>query len=356
MLAAGADIAGVGGIARAAQGTHHLVGHELREADDGVQRRAQFVAHIGEEFGLAAAGELGLFLGGDQRQLGFLAVGDVERRRYHDQGLVVGIAQQGEAVEQHAALAVRLADFLFPRAWLALAVDDLAMPLHRHPGFGVAAQRARQLADHFRGRPAEALGERAVDEHEAAVAIGGADHDRHRVDHAQQHLVTALQLIAMALLVDLDFFLEGRGALLQHQLLALQGEQIVGADAEFTVIDRAQQIIRRARLERLEPQIAVLIGGDHDDRQVGAVRLLAQLADQIGAVHLRHVEVGDQQVGRRLDRILKRRDRVREGAHLDILPERTGKPFEDFEIGYSIVDDRDDLTSHARFRLLRRTT
>ena len=31
----------------------------LREADDGVQRRAQFVAHIGEEFGLRAVGRFG---------------------------------------------------------------------------------------------------------------------------------------------------------------------------------------------------------------------------------------------------------------------------------------------------------
>ena len=36
--------------------------HHLGEADDGVERRAQLVAHVGEEFGLGAVGALGLRL------------------------------------------------------------------------------------------------------------------------------------------------------------------------------------------------------------------------------------------------------------------------------------------------------
>src|ERR1700730_12065913 len=35
----------------------------LREADDGVEWRAQLMAHIGEKFGFGAAGDLGHFLG-----------------------------------------------------------------------------------------------------------------------------------------------------------------------------------------------------------------------------------------------------------------------------------------------------
>ena len=36
--------------------------HDLGEADDGVERRAQLVAHVGEELGLGAVGALGLRL------------------------------------------------------------------------------------------------------------------------------------------------------------------------------------------------------------------------------------------------------------------------------------------------------
>src|SRR5713101_6946183 len=59
VLGAGADVAGIAGIAGAAERTQDLVGHDLGEADDGVQGRAQLVAHIGQELGLAAARQLG---------------------------------------------------------------------------------------------------------------------------------------------------------------------------------------------------------------------------------------------------------------------------------------------------------
>ena len=41
------------------QGPEGLASHKLREADDGVERRAQLMAHIGEEFRLGAVGGLG---------------------------------------------------------------------------------------------------------------------------------------------------------------------------------------------------------------------------------------------------------------------------------------------------------
>ena len=68
MLRARADVARIADITLAAERPHDLVGHHLAEADDGVERRAQLMAHIGEEFGLAAARQLGLFLGVEQRR------------------------------------------------------------------------------------------------------------------------------------------------------------------------------------------------------------------------------------------------------------------------------------------------
>ena len=38
------------------QGPHHLLQQQLSEANDGVQRRSQFVAHAGDELGLQAIG------------------------------------------------------------------------------------------------------------------------------------------------------------------------------------------------------------------------------------------------------------------------------------------------------------
>ena len=57
---------------------HHVFLHDhLGEADDGVQRRAQFVAHGGEEAGLGGIGLLGGGARQFERLLLHLAVGDV---------------------------------------------------------------------------------------------------------------------------------------------------------------------------------------------------------------------------------------------------------------------------------------
>src|SRR3546814_9189527 len=53
--------------------------HDFREADDGVQRRAQLMAHVGQELRLGAVGELGALLGADQRLLALTQGGDVLR-------------------------------------------------------------------------------------------------------------------------------------------------------------------------------------------------------------------------------------------------------------------------------------
>src|SRR3546814_14407381 len=51
--------------------------HHLGKADDGVERRAQLVAHMGEEAGLRPAGRLGFLGGAAQVALGVDLRGDV---------------------------------------------------------------------------------------------------------------------------------------------------------------------------------------------------------------------------------------------------------------------------------------
>ena len=53
------DVGAIVAVFFRAQRTEGLASHQLREADDGVERRAQLVAHIGEEFRLGAVGGLG---------------------------------------------------------------------------------------------------------------------------------------------------------------------------------------------------------------------------------------------------------------------------------------------------------
>ncbi len=74
VTAAGADIARVADVFAAAEGSEGLGAHEFREADDGIERRPQFVAHIGQEFGFGEIGRLrlGLLLGVTVGQFGQL--------------------------------------------------------------------------------------------------------------------------------------------------------------------------------------------------------------------------------------------------------------------------------------------
>ena len=72
VLAAVVDVAGVLGVFGGAERAEHLGCHDLGEADDGVERRAQLVAHVGEEFRLGLVGVLGagFFLGVFFREIG----------------------------------------------------------------------------------------------------------------------------------------------------------------------------------------------------------------------------------------------------------------------------------------------
>jgi hypothetical protein len=158
------------------------------------------------------------------------------------------------------------------------------------------------------------------------------------------------QRVAVPLLLDRDFLLQRRGALLQHELLAAHGQEIARADAELVMIDRAQQEIGGARLERLVAEVAILIGGDDHHRDVGAGGRRAEAADELGAVEIRHLEVGDDEIGRLIRRVVERQQRVVEGPHLDPVVERGRETLEDLEIGDPVVDDRYGLASHARFR------
>ena len=59
ILPAAADVAAILAVFLGAERAEHARLHDLGETDDGVERRAQLVAHIGEEFRLGLVGFLG---------------------------------------------------------------------------------------------------------------------------------------------------------------------------------------------------------------------------------------------------------------------------------------------------------
>ena len=61
--AAVVNVANIFAVFGVAEGAVNLLLHDFGESDDGVERRAQLVAHGGQELGLGAIGEFGLLLG-----------------------------------------------------------------------------------------------------------------------------------------------------------------------------------------------------------------------------------------------------------------------------------------------------
>ena len=83
------------------------------------------------------------------------------------------------------------------------------------------------------------------------------------------------------------------------------------------MIDRAKQEVRGSGLERAIAELAILVDGDDDDWHVDQRRPAAQRSHEAGAVHLRHVEIGDDQIRHhpgieRLQRLRARETRHRQ--------------------------------------------
>ena len=124
VLAGREDVAGIVLVRGMAERAGEFVHHDFRETDDGIQRRAQFVAHVGEEGRLGEGGVLGLglLLGILARQglgLAFRAL-EIERSALHllllllQLFLVADVLGHIDADRQQATIGSRALDHLQP--------------------------------------------------------------------------------------------------------------------------------------------------------------------------------------------------------------------------------------------------
>ena len=184
MLAAFMDIAGILPVMPVAQRTEHLGDHHLGEAEDGVKRRAQLMAHIGQEFRFRAVGDFGLVAGRHGLLLGAAVGGDVADR-YHMAAIgnraagqfqdlaVPGVKLLGRRVDQ-PRLGQEIGDRLFAEfaAEHAVAGIDAQQFFEREPG--------RQPT----GRVGENLLIAPVPFHQPEVAVEHGDAVADRSDNA----------------------------------------------------------------------------------------------------------------------------------------------------------------------------
>ena len=314
----------------------------MREADDRIQRRAQLMAHIGQELGLGPVRQLRRLFRLDQRRFGLLAVGDVQRHRHH-MGDAAKIVAHGRFGGQEDALhALRGDEHLLEAGRRVTGLEYFQIQGQRTARIVVVQQLHGGLAGRLVRSDPEQIGLVRIDEGIAARGGRGADHRRHRVDHPEQPLVAFPERPLVLVGLTLDTALQGDGALVDQLLVLPQGQEVARSRAELVMVDRRQQKVGRAGIQRRIAEAAVFVGGDHHDRDVGAVRDLAELADEIRAVHLRHLEIGDDQirdVGFRPGQRVPRVGKLLDGG---VFLQRRREPGQDFAVRSAVVYNSDD--------------
>ena len=281
-------------------------------------------------------------------RLGPLQLGDVERDRHHV-GDPAGIVEQRRLGGQQDALLIgaRTGDLLLEARQGLAGLEHLGV---EHQVLGrmlLAADLLQGAPDRpCRVDPVELL-VRAVDQGQAAAAVDRADRRGHGVDQAPQAQLAGAERRLVLLAAGDQLAPQLIGALLEQLLLLAQGQEIARPGAELDVVDRAQEEVGGARLQRLVAVGAVLVDRHHHDRNVARAWQGAEGADEVGAVHARHLVVGDHQIGQRDQDRIERRLRARECFDPDSLLDRGGQPGKYVPIGHPVIDD-DDVGHHKQ--------
>ena len=217
---------------------------QLGEADDGVERRAQLVRHLGQELRLGAVGALGLVARCHQRLLGFLARRDVEAEAVAV-APAVGLQRPGHVgdLQVHAGAA---------GLRRVVALDAIAVVGQRAVDL-VPGQAEALLAQHLAHRHADQFGRRAphlrrealVDEGVAKLAVDGRDEAR---EGFEQRALLGLAVAQGAL----GALLDGHVARDEHDAAQAGGVIAVGVVARLQhAAGQRRRVHRRAHRARL---------------------------------------------------------------------------------------------------------
>ena len=139
------------------------------------------------------------------------------------------------------------------------------------------------------------------------------------------------------------------GLALDTLLLMPKLEQVPRAADELLVTDGRLHEIGCAGLEGVETKAAILVGREHDDRNIGHIRQLPQAPREIGSVHAGHLEVRDDEVGRVGLRPFQHREGAAKRLHVHVLFDEPGQLRVDALIAALVVDD--DYQRHPVTRM-----
>ena len=218
---------------------------------------------------------------------------------------------------------------------------DLADVVHRRRDFehvhGLGA-KAEVLAD-----------QRRVLGHPHQVIAGGLVAELAGLRELGQRLELALVDLGDRLV---DLVLQHARLVGQHDLVPAQLEQVGAARARLVLVERLDQEVGGAGLERVVADLAVVDDGDHDDRHVDAMRQRAQLLDELDAVELGQLVVGEDDVDAVVARELQRARRRVEQLEVQLAVDLADDLGQQQPAGEQVVDDQDGVALRAREREL----
>ena len=204
---------------------------------------------------------------------------------------------------------------------------------------------------HRLGAEAEVLAdERRVLGHAHQVIAGGLVAEFAGLRELRQRLELALVDLGDRLV---DLVLQHARLVGQHDLVPAQLEQVRAARARFVLVERLDQEVGRAGLERVVADLAVVDDGDDDDRHVDAVGEAADLLHELDAVELRQLVVGEDHVDAVVARELERAARRVEQLEVQLAVDLADDFGEQQPAAEEVVDDEDGVALGARERELR---
>src|SRR5262249_13766378 len=134
---------------------------------------------------------------------------------------------------------------------------------------------------------------------------------------------------------------------LEQKLLLAQLEQIARPRDELVVIDRALEKVGGAGLQRAQAEAALLVDGEHDDRDFRQARQFEEAEDELRAVHLRHIVNGNHEVRRVVAHPVEGGLRIAERAHDDVLVDRSGELRENGLVRDLVVENDDERHANS---------
>src|SRR5262249_46157157 len=227
-------------------GRQLAVEQQLGESDDGVQGRADLVAHGGEEIRLGAIGLLHRRLRLLEHALyrTLLRNVDIDRADADDAAVAIADREFGRGDPHRCGADIGLPHLL--RHDLAGREDAILHALHEAGEFGIGADIAERAAELLLRADAEPFLILAIDDDVAVLAILEADRDRRAVEDR----------------------LQPRLALAQRLLRAAPTRDVAG-DAE-DLARTCRRILDHPRL-RFDPDVAAILAAhahlDHRDRR-----------------------------------------------------------------------------------------